>query len=116
MTDLPQVLSLLIQVLIIGNTTSSLGSRIAQWNSALPQFVKGFLSNHSDISAMVYDVHTLFTEVLDNPKKYGFKDAISECHTSDCIWADDVHSTFAMHRIIAAGLAQFLGNPAATAS
>jgi hypothetical protein len=116
MTDRPQVLSVLIQVLITGKTASSLGRRIAQWNSALPHFVNGFLSNHSDIAVAVYDAHKLFTEVLDNPTKYGFRDAISQCHKSDCIWADDIHSTFATHKIVAADLARFLGNPSATAS
>ena len=115
MTGLPGVHSVLIQVLIIGNSPSSLGRRIAQWNSALPQFVNDFISNHKDISVVVYDAHKLINGVLDQPKKYGFKDAISQCHTSDCIWADGVHATFATHRIIAADFARFLGNPAATA-
>jgi len=96
--------------LTIGSSTAGLGSRIAQWNSALPQYARQFSRNHSDISVGVYDVHTFFVSVLNNPTAYGFKDAISVCHTSDCIWADDVHSTFAMQKLIATDLLKFLGN------
>lgn len=112
----PYGIPLFPTALITGNGISTLGPRITQWNAALPQFVNGFLNQYSDISVTVYDVHTLFTTVLNNWESYGFKDAVSQCHISDCIWADGVHSTFAMHRIIAADLAQVLRNPTATVS
>jgi len=100
--------------LIAGSSTPLLGSRISEWNTALPQFANGFSNDHPDISVSVYDVNTVFTTVLDNPQKYGFKDAVSICQTSDCIWADTVHSTFAMHKILALDIARFLKNPSAT--
>jgi phospholipase/lecithinase/hemolysin len=100
--------------LITASSTPLLGSRISQWNTALPQFANRFSNDHLDISVAVYDVNTPFTTVLDNPQKYGFKDAVSICHTSECIWADIVHSTFAMHKILALNIARFLENPSAT--
>jgi hypothetical protein len=103
--------------LTTGNATPNLSSRISQWNTVLPQYADDFASRHSNISVAVYDLHTLFTTVLDNPQKYGFKNATAGCHTSDCIWVDEgPHSTYGMHMIIAADMAHFLGNPSPTIS
>lgn len=100
-----------------GNTTPDLGSRISQWNSLLPQYANNFLSQHSNISVAVYDLHTLFETVLNNPTKYGFKDATSGCHTSECIWVDEgPHSTYGMHKVIAADMVRFLENPTSPTS
>ena len=99
-----------------GSDTISLSARITQWNSLLPQYVNAFSNHHPGIAVGVYDVHTFFSGILDSPQKYGFKDNTSMCSTSKCIWADDVHSTFAMHQLIAADLARFLGNSNATVS
>jgi len=88
-------------------------TRIPEWNTALLHYASRFQGNYPDISVAVYDVHALFRSILDDPGPYGFKDAISSCHESDCIWADEVHSTFATHKIIASNMARFLENPAA---
>jgi hypothetical protein len=93
-----------------GNTTVGLGSNISKWNSMIPQYAKQFSNNHSDASVALWDVHSLYMTVLSNPTAYGFRDNITICHTSSCIWADGVHSTFAMHQIVATNLLKFLGN------
>ena len=65
--------------------------------------------DHTDlVAAVVYDTHALFTEVLNEPGKWGFKDNLSKCHDWDCIWDDDLHPTFAMHKVVAKDLAAFL--------
>ena len=100
-----------------GNATPDISSRISEWNATLPQYADDFASRHSNISVAVYDVHALFTTVLDNPQKYGFENATSGCHTSECIWVDEgPHSTYGMHKIIAADIVHFLGNPSPTIS
>lgn len=104
----PQTWLLMIEV---NSDVSTLQSRISQWNSAFPDYSKQFAANHSDISVALYDVHSLFNTVLDDPSKYGFVDAISSCQNSTCIWADGVHSTFAMHNIIADDMNQFFKSP-----
>jgi hypothetical protein len=89
-----------------------LGARIAQWNSLLPQHANDFSNQHSNISVAVYDLHTLFITVLNNPTKYGFANATAGCHTGECIWVDEgPHSTYAMHKIIAADMVRFLESP-----
>lgn len=108
---------LAVLALTAGGASPNLGPRISQWNTALPGYAADFANRHPKISVAVYDLHTLFTTVLDSPQKYGFKDATSGCHTSDCIWVDEgPHSTYGMHKIIAADMAHFLGNPTPTIS
>jgi phospholipase/lecithinase/hemolysin len=51
----------------------------------------------------------MFQTVLNDPTEYGFKDATSICGNSKCVWADDVHCTYAMQKIFAAKMAQLLG-------
>jgi hypothetical protein len=83
----------------------------------LPQYANDFASRYSNISVAIYDLHSFFSTVLDNPQRYGFQDATSGCHTSDCIWVDQgPHSTYGMHKIIAADMAHVLGNPTPTIS
>jgi phospholipase/lecithinase/hemolysin len=94
--------------LIAGNNNQATKSRIREWNLKLADFTSVFRNRHLDASVYIYDVVTLFTEVLDNPKKYGFKDAGSQCPTDECIWNDDLHPTSAMHKVIAADLEKFL--------
>jgi phospholipase/lecithinase/hemolysin len=94
--------------LILEQNNEQTKSRIREWNSRLAEFVSVFRNRHQDASVYIYDVVNLFTEVLDNPKAYGFKDASSMCPTKECIWNDDLHPTSAMHRLIAADLERFL--------
>ena len=93
-----------------GNGSADLPGRIEDWNSQLPSYVSSFAASHPNITTALYDSHALFTMVLNDPKKYGFKDAVSSCNFSTCIWSDGLHSTFAMHKILAADLTNFLGN------
>jgi phospholipase/lecithinase/hemolysin len=51
----------------------------------------------------------MFQTVLNDPTEYGFKDATSICGNYTCVWADDVHCTYAMQKIFAAKMAQLLG-------
>lgn len=72
--------------------------------------VKAFRRRHSDIFAAIYNTTVIYNDALDNPTKYGFKDAISSCQTKECIWNDDVHPTFELHRLLAADLVTYLGS------
>jgi phospholipase/lecithinase/hemolysin len=91
-------------------TTPSPSPRISEWNTALPQYTNNFSSFHPDVYVSIYDVHTLYTTILANPQEYGFVNDSAICDSIECIWSSDVHSTFAMHDIIAADMARFLGN------
>ena len=93
-----------------GNGTVGLPERIAYWNSELPNYVYQFAATHPNVSTAIYDSHTLWSLVIDDPTKYGFQNAICNCSCNSCIWVDGLHSTFAMHKIYAADLTNFLGN------
>lgn len=95
---------------MLENTVPDLAERIEYWNSELPNYVSDFAATHSGVSTAIYDAHALWTMVLDDPKKYGFKDAVCNCSCNTCIWVDGLHSTYAMHKIFAADLTNFLGN------
>ena len=85
-------------------------AQIAIWNELLVTFVKGFFVNHKGISMTIYNSSTIFNAVLDEPEKYGFKDSISDCREADCIWQDDGHPAYELHRILTADLAMFLNS------
>ena len=46
--------------------------------------------------------------MLDNPKKYGFRNGTSTGDSKECVWQDILHPTSAMHKVIAADVAKFL--------
>lgn len=115
-------LSRLIKGLQYNYRTNSryLASRIQQWNSLLPTYASNFQSTHPNATVAVYDLHSLFNHVLDNYSQYGFKDNTSWCEMAYCLWSSDVHSTFAMHKIIASDMVRVLEggsqSPPATSS
>ena len=82
--------------------------RIALWNQKLTRFVQQFPERHADVVAEIYDVASLFHEVLDNPTKYTFENQISSDNTVDYIWYDALHPSTAMQDIIASDIARFL--------
>jgi len=61
-----------------------------------------------DVVIGVYDAAALFNDALDNPKKYGFKNGISQGDSRECIWRDSLHPTMAMHKVVAADVIRFL--------
>lgn len=85
-----------------------LQSRIIEWNTRLEEYAAAFRARHCSASVSIFDTSALMNKVLDNPAKYGFKDSLSSCHTDECIWYDGIHITFAMHKILAHDIANFL--------
>jgi phospholipase/lecithinase/hemolysin len=82
--------------------------RIAAWNAELLKFVAAFQRRHQDIYVYLYDSAPVFDVILDEPGRFGFKDAISECSQKDCVWSDGAHPAFGLHRILAQDIASFL--------
>ena len=97
-----------ISRLITRNGSTSLRSRIGEWNVALVDFTNEFRKNHNDVDVTIYDVAGLFNEVLDNPAKYGFENGTSRGDSKKCVWQDILHPTTAMHKVIATDVAKFL--------
>ena len=82
--------------------------RINAWNTTLRE--KVVQKRTVDVAIDVYDTEEIFKQVLDNPVKYGFEDAISTGDSDEYIWSDFLHPTTAMHKVIAADFAKFLAN------
>src|SRR5271170_2506404 len=95
---------------MLGNGSIEVPGRIEYWNTELPNYVSDFAATHPNVTTAIYDAHTLWSLVIDDPPKYGFENAICNCSCNSCIWVDGLHSTFAMHKIFAADLTNFLGN------
>lgn len=92
-----------------GHNDEGVRNLINEWNALLNEFTIVFRQRYANlVTALVYDTHALFTEVLNEPEKWGFKDNLSKCHDWECIWDDDLHPTFAMHKVVAKDLAAFL--------
>jgi phospholipase/lecithinase/hemolysin len=94
--------------LITADTREDVRPRINEWNTKIHDFAKKFQKRHKDGLVALYDTSRIFNAVLDNPTKYGFKDGFSECQDDDCLWNDDLHPAFGMHKILAADLTTFL--------
>lgn len=82
--------------------------RITEWNKELLKFITEFQRRHRDIYTYLYDSAAVFNAILDEPARFGFKDAISQCFQEDCVWWDEAHPAFGLHRILAQDMALFL--------
>jgi len=81
---------------------------VSDWNSNLTHFAQHFSDKHRDAYVEIYDAVWLFNEVLDHPDHYGFKGAWDICPTGECIWLDELHPTWAFHKVLAQDMASFL--------
>lgn len=65
---------------------------IKQYNSLLSARLSDFVASHSGVRGVVVDTQAPFDTALNNPTKYGSKDAT--CYNSDgktCLWFNDYH-------------------------
>ena len=79
---------------------AGLRRRITLWNSYLRTVVQEFREGHSGAIAVIYDVASVFTSVLEHPTNFGFKDS-TDWGDENCVWNDALHPTSKMHQIIA---------------
>lgn len=98
---------------MVGSGSSSLRARINAWNQILIETAENFREKYTDVQVRIFDFSAPFMKVLDDPKKYGFKDNTtmfirSMAEMEECIWYDELHPTTGMHKIVAAELAKFL--------
>lgn len=56
---------------------------------------------HPDICILTFSSWDLFTDIYDNPEKYGFKAEDVDQAYGGKMWMDGLHPTSAVHRIIA---------------
>ncbi|KAF8625822.1 hypothetical protein AX15_005202 [Amanita polypyramis BW_CC] len=84
-------------------------NRYDKWNIALREAITTFAAGHEDITVLLYSSHATFTKILDEPGKYGFE-AADLRKRGGSIWVDHLHPSSAVHRVVAADIAAFLGS------
>lgn len=84
-----------------------MAAKYSSWNTSLHAAVERFRGEHADVSAFVFSSFAVFSDILDNPSKFGFKADQAEKPFSD-VWVDHIHPKSAVHKIIARELAQYL--------
>ncbi|CAE7099498.1 unnamed protein product [Rhizoctonia solani] len=86
-------------------TEPTLGLRVEAWNARLKRAAEAFQARRYDVSVFYYDAWAFYTELLDNPEKYGFSDTTT---VGGSFWYDPVHPKTKVHDYMAANLADFL--------
>ncbi|PYH42255.1 SGNH/GDSL hydrolase family protein [Aspergillus saccharolyticus JOP 1030-1] len=80
---------------------------IRMFNGLLLGMVRRWRSENPDTTMAFYDVFAFMSDVLDDPARYGFRDA--RCMGEGCVWWDDYHPRSQFHRFLAEDLARVLG-------
>ncbi|TRM62842.1 hypothetical protein BD626DRAFT_557770 [Schizophyllum amplum] len=73
------------------------------WNKVLRVKVANFAQEAAGRTIRVFSPHAVFTAILDHPEEYGFT-MEDTTKIGGAIWADEVHATPAVHKIVAARL------------
>ncbi|KAF2012528.1 carbohydrate esterase family 16 protein [Aaosphaeria arxii CBS 175.79] len=85
---------------------------IVQFNDALANRTGSFKARHEDSRAVVVDSQAPFNAAINDPKKYGSKDAT--CFNSDgksCLWFNDYHPGLAIHKLVAEAVVRAWNGP-----
>lgn len=79
------------------------------WNKRLDEIVHAFSREYAnaDVHCSQYSSFQFLTEVLDDPTEYGF-DAGDARKYGGGIWADHIHLTGAVHKLLAESIHQYL--------
>ncbi|KAJ5519849.1 GDSL lipase/esterase [Penicillium fimorum] len=75
---------------------------VHEFNRQLQGAVSKWSIEHDDTSMALYDTWSFMTDILDNPREYGFAD--NSCIGEGCIWWDGYHPRSAFHRLLAADI------------
>jgi phospholipase/lecithinase/hemolysin len=95
-------------VLTAGHNAEHLRLRVREWNARLSNHTSEFRTTHPKANVAIYNADTLFNKIMDDPNGYGFIDTTSHCKEEGCMWADTLHPTWGVHRILAADIAHSL--------
>ncbi|KAG4424239.1 hypothetical protein IFR04_002643 [Cadophora malorum] len=93
---------------ILGGDAGSIAhyaEMIQVFNENLPKHVAAFQDKHPDGQIILYDVHTFFSKVLDDPQAYGFKDNFSQ-DEDGCMWSGTFHIRTGFDDVIAKDMAK----------
>lgn len=80
-------------------------------NAKLASRVASFETTHPGVSVWTFDTHALVTSILDDPRRYGFADAVSYSSArTDVAWCGRYHVSPTVHDYIAQGIRDALAN------
>ncbi|KAI8377413.1 GDSL lipase/esterase [Radiomyces spectabilis] len=99
------------------STANVIKSRVQDFNKKMKMMARTF-QNTNDGKYFYFDVWSVFTELLDNPSRYGFQNVDSYCGDSNrngsCLpedeyfWHNDLHPTSKVHEYVAKELVRYL--------
>ncbi|KAK2464399.1 hypothetical protein APHAL10511_003547 [Amanita phalloides] len=84
---------------------------IADYNTKLLFKILDLELKHADVNIWFWDSNAAFTDILDNPKAYGFKDATSYGSNPAYFWGNNYHPGSTAHKIFASKISQLLSHP-----
>ncbi|KAF8068641.1 SGNH hydrolase-type esterase domain-containing protein [Lyophyllum atratum] len=98
--------------------------RYDTWNFELLRQAEDFAKTASNASVFVVSSHSIISEILDHPARYGLLDCIDQEEDADeavsddsddavegAIWEDDIHLSEAAHQVFADRLWGIFGEP-----
>ncbi|KAF9531680.1 hypothetical protein CPB83DRAFT_80941 [Crepidotus variabilis] len=71
---------------------------ISGFNTRLTAKVDSFKSNHTGVKTWIFDSNAQFTQILNSPTTYGFKDATSYGSAANQFWGNDYHPSTYAHK------------------
>ncbi|CAH0053728.1 unnamed protein product [Clonostachys solani] len=89
-----------------------LAATIEQYNDLISSSMESFKSKNSGVTSWIVDTAPAFNEAIDNPTRYGAPDAT--CYNEDgtsCLWFNNYHPGIAIHKLVAAEVAEAVGLP-----
>jgi len=103
---------------------------VQQWNIRLQRLVNDIGSKYSDISVFLFDLHSLFEQVLDDPRSFPqtahYRNTTNNCNEygwamradsfqpscgvplKEYLWLNELHPTYPVHEAMAAQIAKAL--------
>ncbi|KAL0067327.1 hypothetical protein AAF712_005554 [Marasmius tenuissimus] len=75
-------------------------ARVQTWNEELQTQVSQFVEDTPTAKVSCFSIHDVLSAVLDDPEEYDFTADDTTAESGE-IWADDLHLTSSVHRIIA---------------
>lgn len=77
------------------------------WNAKLADSVLEFSNQHQDATMLLFDDHTLFTRLHEDPVAFGFSEGSGHMYDQE-LYVDNIHPTTKVHQIVAREVASLL--------
>ncbi|KAI0371723.1 hypothetical protein BV20DRAFT_159228 [Pilatotrama ljubarskyi] len=81
----------------------TLQERANAWNILLHSEAKKFAEETSSATVLVFSSHAVFTDLLDDPERYGFTQDDVAAEDGE-VWVDELHASSLVHKIVADAL------------